>query len=53
MSGVCHVLVYVVKIGKQQFAPAIEMVESLVYAGASYEAFMQVAYKFYTVADLK
>ena len=53
VSGICHVLVYVVEIGKQQFAPAVKMVESLVYAGAFYKAFMQVAYKFYAVACLK
>ena len=51
--GVCHVLVDVVEVGKQQLSPAVEMVESLVDARTFRERLVYVAYQFYRVGGLE
>ena len=45
-----HVLVKIVKVGQQQLSPSVEVVESLIDAGAFCETLMQVANQFDLVA---
>ena len=51
--GVCHVLVDVVEVGKQQLSPAVEMVERLVDARTLRERLVYVAYQLYRVGWLE
>ena len=51
--GVCHVLVDVVEVGKQQLSPAVEVVERLVDARTLRERLVYVAYQLYRVGWLE
>ena len=51
--GVCHVLVDVVEVGKQQLSPAVEVVECLVDAGTLGERLVYVADELYGVGGLE
>ena len=41
--GIYHVLIYIVKIGKEELSPTVKMVEGLINACVCYEHLVQVA----------
>ena len=51
--GVGHVLVYIVKVGKQELAPAVELVECLSRASLQAERLVEIAHLLDGVGNLK
>lgn len=44
--GIYHVLIYIVKIGKEELPPTVKVIEGLINASACYEYLVQVADRF-------
>ena len=53
LLGIHHVLIHVVKVGKQQLSPTVEMIQGFINARTFHEGFVQIADRLDRVSHLQ